>query len=95
MKWKVNTYHHLKRVIDVICAGLGLIPLAPFFLVIGLLIRLDSRGPVFFRQKRPSKDGTPFVIYKFRTMHVTEQHEWEAPPLEERRALPEDHPLIT
>lgn len=58
----------VKRGIDVCGAALGLALLAPLFLLIALLVRLDSPGPVFFRQVRPGLHGRPFVIYKFRTM---------------------------
>jgi lipopolysaccharide/colanic/teichoic acid biosynthesis glycosyltransferase len=87
MKLNANTYHHLKRVMDIICAGLGLILLAPLFLVIGLLIRLDSPGPAFFRQERAGKGGVPFRIFKFRTMYVT--------PAPTRGFQPAEDPRIT
>jgi undecaprenyl phosphate N,N'-diacetylbacillosamine 1-phosphate transferase len=70
MKSKVSIYQHIKLVMGLACAGLGLILLFPVFLVIGLLIRLDSTGPVFFRQERAGKGGVPFRIFKFRTMYV-------------------------
>jgi len=63
-------YHYLKRGLDMLGAGLGLILTFPFFLVIGAFIRLDSPGPVFFRQERAGKNGLPFRIYKFRSMYV-------------------------
>ena len=44
--------------------------LSPAFLLVALLIRLDSRGSAFFRQERVGKDGGPFRLWKFRTMHV-------------------------
>lgn len=58
----------IKRVIDVAGAVLGLFLCSPLFALIALLVRLDSPGPVFFRQVRPGLHGRPFVIYKFRTM---------------------------
>ncbi len=57
-----------KRLFDLICAGAGLVLLAPLLLGIALWIRLDSRGPVFFRQQRVGRFGAPFRIHKFRTM---------------------------
>ena len=57
-----------KRWIDVALAGVALASLAPLLLVIGLAIRLDSRGPALFRQVRIGRGGRPFVVYKFRTM---------------------------
>jgi exopolysaccharide biosynthesis polyprenyl glycosylphosphotransferase len=65
-----NTYHHLKRGADILAAGLGLILSSPFLVVMALLIRLDSSGPVFFRQERAGRNGLPFDIIKFRTMYV-------------------------
>ena len=59
-----------KRGLDLLVACVGLALLAGPFLVIGLLIRLDSRGPVFFRQERIGKGGRPFRVWKFRTMIV-------------------------
>lgn len=60
----------LKRGIDLTFATAGLALLAPLFGLIALLIRLDSRGPVFFRQLRMGANGNPFSMYKFRTMTV-------------------------
>jgi lipopolysaccharide/colanic/teichoic acid biosynthesis glycosyltransferase len=57
-----------KRFIDVCVASIGLVVLAPFLLVIGLFIRLESPGPALFRQIRLGKDAAPFTFYKFRTM---------------------------
>jgi lipopolysaccharide/colanic/teichoic acid biosynthesis glycosyltransferase len=57
-----------KRLFDLVCAGAALVLLAPLLLGIALWIRLDSRGPVFFRQERVGRGGTPFRIHKFRTM---------------------------
>ncbi len=59
-----------KRVFDVVVTFVGLIVLAPFFLLIGIMIRLDSRGPVLFRQTRIGKNGVPFNFYKFRSMQL-------------------------
>lgn len=53
-------------------AALLLVLLAPVFLLIAVAIRLDSRGPIFFRQERHGRRGRLFHIYKFRTMHVLE-----------------------
>ena len=58
----------LKRIIDVVISGIGLIILFPIFVVIGVLIKLDSKGLVFFVQKRVGKDGKVFRAYKLRTM---------------------------
>ena len=57
-----------KRLFDIVLAGLGLLLLSPLLLGIALWIKLDSRGPVFFRQERVGRHGVPFRIHKFRTM---------------------------
>ena len=57
-----------KRLFDVLAAGAGLLVLAPLLLAVALWIRLDSSGPVLFRQVRVGRHGVPFEIYKFRTM---------------------------
>ena len=58
----------LKRIIDVVVSGIGLIILLPIFAIIGIFIKLDSKGPVFFVQERVGKDGKIFKAYKLRTM---------------------------
>jgi lipopolysaccharide/colanic/teichoic acid biosynthesis glycosyltransferase len=57
-----------KRAFDVSAALLGLFCLSPLFLLIAILVKRDSDGPVFFRQERIGKGFRPFQIYKFRTM---------------------------
>ncbi|WP_426101976.1 sugar transferase [Massilia sp. TSP1-1-2] len=57
-----------KRIFDFTAALVGLLLLSPLFLLVGIWIKLDSRGPVFFRQPRVGKDGVMFDIVKFRTM---------------------------
>ena len=57
-----------KRLFDVLAAGVGLLLLAPLLAAIALWVRLDSPGPVFFRQQRVGRHGVPFRIHKFRTM---------------------------
>ena len=59
-----------KRLFDLAGAGLALLLLAPLLLAVALAIRLDSPGPVFFRQQRVGRGGVPFSIHKFRTMQV-------------------------
>ena len=59
----------LKRVLDFVGAGLGLLLLAPVFAIIALLLRLDSPGPVFYRQERMGMGGRRFTVYKFRSMY--------------------------
>ena len=58
----------VKRLFDVLASGLGLLLLAPCLLAIAIAIKLDSPGPVFFRQVRVGRHGVAFRIHKFRTM---------------------------
>jgi lipopolysaccharide/colanic/teichoic acid biosynthesis glycosyltransferase len=58
----------MKRIFDLFFAALGLLLLAPFLLVIAVCIKLDSRGPAFYRGVRIGRHGRPFRILKFRTM---------------------------
>lgn len=60
----------IKRMFDLFCASIGLLLLAPFFLLVAAWIKLDSPGPVFFRQERVGQSGRSFSIHKFRTMVV-------------------------
>jgi lipopolysaccharide/colanic/teichoic acid biosynthesis glycosyltransferase len=58
----------MKRLLDIVVSVVGLICLLPLLLVVALLIKLDSTGPVFFRQTRVGRRFRPFQILKFRTM---------------------------
>jgi exopolysaccharide biosynthesis polyprenyl glycosylphosphotransferase len=70
--WSVNSrkiyYIRVKRLIDLTMAGLCLVVASPLILFLALLIKLDSKGPVFFRQERLGQKGKPFNIIKLRTM---------------------------
>lgn len=59
-----------KRLFDVVSATCGLVMLSPVMAIVALLIALESRGPVLFRQTRVGRDNRPFTIYKFRSMRV-------------------------
>ncbi|MBF4256169.1 sugar transferase [Vibrio anguillarum] len=63
----------VKRLFDIVFASLGLAVLFPFFCIIALLIKLDSEGPVFFRQMRVGRGGVLFRIHKFRTMALNSE----------------------
>ncbi|MHB8096743.1 MAG: sugar transferase [Erysipelotrichaceae bacterium] len=63
-------YQFIKRLIDIVLSLLGLIILSPIFILIIILIKLDSQGPVLFRQKRYGKNKVLFDILKFRTMRI-------------------------
>lgn len=60
----------LKRIFDITLSLFGLIILLPFMLIIAILIKIDSKGPVFFKQIRITKGGKEFKIFKYRTMKV-------------------------
>ena len=61
---------YIKRMIDILISLIGIIVLFPLFLVVAFLIKIDSKGPIFFRQKRLGKHGKEFEIIKFRSMCV-------------------------
>jgi len=61
-------YFFCKRLIDIVLSLIGLIILFPFFIIFAIIIKLESKGPVFFKQKRFGKNKKFFMIYKFRTM---------------------------
>lgn len=63
-------YMKVKRLIDIILSLIGLIVLSPIFLILTIAIKIDSRGPVMFRQKRVGINKTHFNILKFRTMRI-------------------------
>ncbi len=70
-----------KRAMDIVGASVGLILLSPFLLMIAILIKLDSPGPVFYVQERMGLDARPFWMIKFRSMRVeaSSQHGWTVP----------------
>lgn len=63
-------YRAVKRFLDVTASFLGLVLLSPLLLAVSMLIKIDSRGPVIFRQTRIGRNGKVFEIYKFRSMCV-------------------------
>lgn len=58
----------MRRVLDLLVAGIALVLLSPLILLIAIVVKLSSPGPVIFRQVRLGKGGVPFTLYKFRTM---------------------------
>jgi exopolysaccharide biosynthesis polyprenyl glycosylphosphotransferase len=60
----------LKRLIDVVGAGIALLLLAPLFAAIAIALKLDSKGPVFYRHERLGRHGGQLLLFKFRTMHL-------------------------
>src|SRR4051794_39897532 len=63
-----TAYRSLKRVVDVVLSMVALIVSLPGFVLIALVVRCTSRGPVLFRQFRVGRDGRPFTVFKFRSM---------------------------
>ena len=61
---------YIKNILDFLLAFIGLIILFPFFIIFSIIIKLESKGPIFFKQERIGKDKKHFKIYKFRTMRV-------------------------
>lgn len=60
----------MKRLFDILASSLGLLFLSPVFLILAIWIKLDSKGPVFYKQTRVGKGNTDFQIFKFRSMRV-------------------------
>jgi lipopolysaccharide/colanic/teichoic acid biosynthesis glycosyltransferase len=72
-RWEKHCAKMGKRIFDLIASSVGLLLLAPLFFIIGVLIKIDSTGPIYFRQIRVGRYGIPFRIYKFRTMKADEK----------------------
>lgn len=62
--------HFFKRLVDLILSGIGIILLIPIWIILIIAIKIDSRGPIFFKQKRVGIHKKYFYILKFRTMRV-------------------------
>lgn len=67
---KIDIYNFIKRIIDIFCSLVGLILFSPVFIVTAILIRIESKGDVIFKQLRVGKNGKTFYIYKFRSMKI-------------------------
>ncbi len=68
-------FQEFKRSFDCVAAFIGLLLALPILVFAGLLIKMVSHGPVFFKQTRLGKDGVPFTLYKLRTMHLNAESE--------------------
>ena len=75
MQKRIRTYTPIKRAIDVLLSGIGILVLSPILLILCVAIKLDSPGPVFFRQKRVGIGKRHFQILKFRTMRIDTPHD--------------------
>ena len=67
--------HFFKRFFDLILSFLGIIVLSLPMIILGIIIKCDSKGPVFFRQERCGRNKKPFKVFKFRTMRVDAPHD--------------------
>ena len=67
-KSKIKAYDFVKRGLDLLISFVGIIACLPIFMIIAIAIKLDSKGPIFFKHKRIGKHGKNIEIYKFRTM---------------------------
>jgi lipopolysaccharide/colanic/teichoic acid biosynthesis glycosyltransferase len=81
----------LKNTLDRLTAGIGLLLLSPVLATLAVLIKLDSRGPVFFRQDRVGRGGRVFSVYKFRTMAENTEAEHQVAI---RKLIEGDHAYI-
>ena len=93
------SYEVIKRIIDIVASFIGLIVLSPLMLVVSILIKLESKGEVIFKQKRVGLNGKEFYMYKFRSMVINaeelkaeleSQNEMSGPMFKMK-----DHPRIT
>lgn len=74
----------IKRTVDIVLCGLAVIVLSPVFLITAIAIKLDDKGPVFFKQERVTKDGKHFMILKFRSMIVDAEKDGRSHPAGEK-----------
>ena len=66
-----NTHRGIKRIFDILLAVIGTIILLPLILLTAIILKLTSKGSIFFLQERIGYNGKPFMIRKFRSMHIT------------------------
>lgn len=79
--------YFFKRLFDIICSLLCLIILSPFLLIISIIIKIDSKGPVIFKQKRVGKNKKLFNIWKFRSMPISAPHDTPTHQLQNAEAM--------
>ena len=65
-----NIYFFFKRIFDIVVSIIGIIVLSPVILIVSILIKVQSNGPIIFKQLRAGKNSAPFYIYKFRSMRI-------------------------
>lgn len=75
---KIRLYSIIKKIMDLILSLIGLILLIPVFLILAILVKLDSKGPVFYAHTRKGKNRSDIKIYKFRTMYSNSDEIFES-----------------
>ena len=75
LKFSQKVYRGLKAIMDFLLALIALILLIPLFIIVAIAIKIDSKGPVFFKHKRIGKNGKEFTCIKFRSMAVNARHD--------------------
>lgn len=70
----LSVHLFFKRIFDIVSSAIAIVVFSPILLVLAIAVRLDSPGPILFRQKRLTKDGREFTMYKFRSMVVNAEH---------------------
>lgn len=80
----LSRYRYVKRAMDIVGAVVGLVLMAVPMVLVAVAVKLDSRGPVFFRQLRMGRHSVPFVCYKFRSMVTSAPKECAANDLQDR-----------
>lgn len=75
---KIRLYSIIKKIMDLVLSLIGLILLIPVFLILAILVKLDSKGPVFYAHTRKGKNRSDIKIYKFRTMYSNSDEIFES-----------------
>ncbi|GIV28402.1 MAG: hypothetical protein KatS3mg027_2216 [Bacteroidia bacterium] len=73
-QWQVS----MKRFFDIVISLIVLVCFSWLYLILGILVKLTSQGPIIFKQERIGKNGKKFFIYKFRTMYVDAEKKWSS-----------------
>jgi len=77
-RWRSHSGQASKRALDIVGSVLFLLAFSPLFLLLAMLVKLEDRGPAFFRQTRVGRFGRPFLLYKFRSMRLNADAELQA-----------------
>lgn len=84
---KVSLYSITKKIMDLVLSFIGLILLIPVFLILAILVKLDSKGPVFYAHTRKGKNRSDIKIYKFRTMYSNSDEIFESFQMSKKRSI--------